>query len=62
MPFCLPHQVDVTNRTQEVDLSNYVPNGEWELLEARINRNVVYYRSGTSSTTGQERRLPGQGG
>ncbi|XP_043241153.1 neuronal acetylcholine receptor subunit alpha-10-like [Amphibalanus amphitrite] len=36
-------QVDVTNRTQEVDLSNYVPNGEWELLEARINRNVVYY-------------------
>ncbi|XP_076347952.1 neuronal acetylcholine receptor subunit alpha-10-like [Tachypleus tridentatus] len=36
-------QVDVTNRTSEVDLSNYVSNGEWELLEARIVRNVVYY-------------------
>ncbi|GIY44745.1 acetylcholine receptor subunit alpha-like [Caerostris extrusa] len=30
-------------RTSEVDLSNYVPNGEWELLDARIVRNVVYY-------------------
>lgn len=36
-------QVDVMNRTEDVDLSNYVPNGEWELLEASINRNVVYY-------------------
>ncbi|XP_035209216.1 neuronal acetylcholine receptor subunit alpha-10-like [Stegodyphus dumicola] len=36
-------QVDVMNRTSEVDLSNYVPNGEWELLDARIVRNVVYY-------------------
>ncbi|XP_037079403.1 acetylcholine receptor subunit alpha-L1-like [Pollicipes pollicipes] len=36
-------QVDVTNRTEQVDLTNYIPNGEWELLEARINRNVVYY-------------------
>lgn len=31
------------NRTAEVDLSNYVANGEWDLLEARIVRNVVYY-------------------
>ncbi|KZS09125.1 Acetylcholine receptor protein alpha [Daphnia magna] len=36
-------QVDVTNRTSEVDLTNYVPNGEWELLEARLIRNVVFY-------------------
>lgn len=36
-------QVDVTNRTHEVDLSNYLQNGEWELIEARIVRNVVYY-------------------
>ncbi|XP_068215647.1 neuronal acetylcholine receptor subunit alpha-10-like [Palaemon carinicauda] len=36
-------QVDVTNRTAEVDLTNYIPNGEWELLEARIIRNVIYY-------------------
>jgi nicotinic acetylcholine receptor len=35
--------VDVTNRTSEVDLTNYVPNGEWELLEARLIRNVVFY-------------------
>lgn len=34
VPFC---------RTSEVDLSNYVPNGEWELLDAQIVRNVVYY-------------------
>lgn len=38
-----PHQVDVTNRTADVDLTNYIPNGEWELLEARIIRNVIYY-------------------
>ena len=37
------NQVDVTNRTSEVDLTNYVPNGEWELLEARLIRNVVFY-------------------
>ena len=36
-------QVDVMNRTAEVDLSNYVQNGEWELLEADLQRNVVYY-------------------
>lgn len=39
----LARQVDVTNRTSEVDLTNYVPNGEWELLEARLIRNVVFY-------------------
>ncbi|KAL3867163.1 hypothetical protein ACJMK2_044385 [Sinanodonta woodiana] len=36
-------QVDITNRTSEVDLSNYVNNGEWELLGIKIVRNVVYY-------------------
>ncbi|XP_018016609.2 neuronal acetylcholine receptor subunit alpha-5-like [Hyalella azteca] len=36
-------QVDVTNRTADVDLTNYISNGEWELLEARIIRNVIYY-------------------
>ncbi|XP_054152688.1 neuronal acetylcholine receptor subunit alpha-10-like [Oppia nitens] len=36
-------QVDVLNRTAEVDMSNYIPNGEWDLLEANIERNVVYY-------------------
>ncbi|XP_054152689.1 neuronal acetylcholine receptor subunit alpha-10-like [Oppia nitens] len=36
-------QVDVLNRTGEIDMSNYVPNGEWDLLEATIQRNVVRY-------------------
>ena len=36
-------QVDVTNHTSEVDLSNYVVNGEWELLSIKIVRNVVTY-------------------
>lgn len=36
-------QVDVTNRTTEVDLTNYVNNGEWELLNIKIVRNVVFY-------------------
>ncbi|KAH6940067.1 hypothetical protein HPB50_024615 [Hyalomma asiaticum] len=36
-------QVDIQNRTSEVDLVNYMPNGEWELLEARMVRNVVFY-------------------
>ncbi|CAL4073180.1 unnamed protein product, partial [Meganyctiphanes norvegica] len=36
-------QVDVTNRTADVDLTNYIPNGEWELLNAQIVRNVIYY-------------------
>ena len=30
-------------RSTEVDLSNYVQNGEWELMKIIIKRNVVYY-------------------
>jgi hypothetical protein len=34
-------QVDVLNRTAEVDLSNYMPNGEWELLgKPKIVRTI----------------------
>ena len=29
------------NRTREVDLSNYVENGEWYLVSIKIQRNVV---------------------
>ena len=36
-------QVDITNRSMEVDLVNYVVNGEWELLDVDIVRNVVTY-------------------
>ncbi|XP_052098173.1 neuronal acetylcholine receptor subunit alpha-2-like [Mytilus californianus] len=36
-------QVDLTNRSTFVDLSNYVYSGEWELLDIRVVRNEVYY-------------------
>ncbi|XP_055336618.1 neuronal acetylcholine receptor subunit alpha-10-like isoform X2 [Paramacrobiotus metropolitanus] len=36
-------QVTVTNRTAEVDLKNYVKNGEWELLRIEVQRNEVFY-------------------
>ncbi|RUS81596.1 hypothetical protein EGW08_010648, partial [Elysia chlorotica] len=36
-------QVDVYNRTVPVDLSNYVSNGEWQLMSVKAQRNVVYY-------------------
>ncbi|XP_074650363.1 neuronal acetylcholine receptor subunit alpha-10-like [Tubulanus polymorphus] len=36
-------QVDVTNRSQDVDLSNYVFSGEWELLNIKVIRNEVKY-------------------
>ncbi|CAG5130935.1 unnamed protein product, partial [Candidula unifasciata] len=36
-------QVDVTNRSDNVDLSNYVDNGEWELLGTKIIRRVKQY-------------------
>ncbi len=36
-------QLDLVNRTQEVDLANYVPSGEWQLRGAMVERNVEYY-------------------
>ncbi|XP_071167041.1 acetylcholine receptor subunit alpha-type acr-16-like [Mytilus edulis] len=36
-------QVDVTNRTLDVDLSNYVDNGEWTLIDTKAVRNVKVY-------------------
>jgi len=36
-------QVNVLNRSTPVDLSNFVENGEWELIEAKAKRNVVRY-------------------
>ena len=36
-------EVDVTNRTVDIDLSNYVDNGEWELIGTKIIRNVHIY-------------------
>lgn len=36
-------QVDIVNRSVEIDLSNYVDNGEWTLINTRMIRNVKYY-------------------
>ncbi|KAK3106581.1 hypothetical protein FSP39_023022 [Pinctada imbricata] len=35
--------VDVTNRSSTIDLSNFVDNGEWELIQVRVERNTVFY-------------------
>ena len=37
-------QVDVLKREKAIDLSNYVSNGEWELIDVKVIRNVEYYR------------------
>ena len=31
------------NSANITDLSNYVANGEWDLVEASVQRNVVFY-------------------
>lgn len=36
-------QVNLLNQAEEGDLSNYVPNGEWDLIDLIVERNVVYY-------------------
>ncbi|CAG2113693.1 unnamed protein product, partial [Medioppia subpectinata] len=38
-----PPPTKFRSTTADVDMSNYIPNGEWDLLEADISRNVVYY-------------------
>lgn len=37
------HQVNVFNRTTPVDLSSYVANGEWDLVNVTTIRNVIWY-------------------
>ena len=39
-------QVDVIKRDTDIDLGNYVSNGEWELVNdiVTVIRNVEYYR------------------
>jgi len=36
-------QVNLLNLADEGDLSNYVPNGEWDLIDLIVERHVVYY-------------------
>lgn len=36
-------KVNVTNKTNNVDLENYVPNGEWELLDTKLVRMISYF-------------------
>ena len=38
-----PCKLNLMNTGNETDLSNYVANGEWDLVEARVERNVVFY-------------------
>ena len=39
-------QVNVTNRTSDVDLQNYLSNGEWELLDATLGWESIIYSIG----------------
>jgi nicotinic acetylcholine receptor len=36
-------QVDLSNRSNEADLSNYIPSGEWEMKRIETKRNVKIY-------------------
>ena len=36
-------QVNLLNSANMTDLTNYVANGEWDLVEASVQRNVVFY-------------------
>lgn len=36
-------QVDIVNKSDLVDLSNYVESGEWDLISVTIERVVSYY-------------------
>ncbi|XP_069175739.1 neuronal acetylcholine receptor subunit alpha-10 [Procambarus clarkii] len=36
-------QVNLVIQTEEGDLSNYVTNGEWDLIDMIVDRNVVFY-------------------
>lgn len=36
-------KVNLLNQAEEGDLSNYVPNGEWDLIDLVVERNVVFY-------------------
>ncbi|KAK2146877.1 hypothetical protein LSH36_581g04044 [Paralvinella palmiformis] len=36
-------QVDVQKRDKPIDLENYITNGEWELINAKVVRHVAYY-------------------
>ncbi|CAL8102703.1 unnamed protein product [Orchesella dallaii] len=36
-------QLNLIIQTEDGDLSNYVTNGEWSLIDMRVKRHVVYY-------------------
>jgi nicotinic acetylcholine receptor len=36
-------QVDLTNKSNTTDLTNYIISGEWELKKVTVERNVAYY-------------------
>ncbi|THD28502.1 putative acetylcholine receptor [Fasciola hepatica] len=36
-------QLNITKRHEDVDMSNYVPNGEWDLLKVTVDRFEIVY-------------------
>ena len=43
--------MNVTNRTSDVDLQNYLSNGEWELLDASLGWEKIIYSIGDTPFT-----------
>ena len=41
-------QVDISNKSSEVDMTHYITNGEWALIGSRIERNEVVYPISTA--------------
>ena len=41
----------MTNRTSDVDLQNYLSNGEWELLDASLGWEKIIYSIGDTPFT-----------
>ena len=39
----LSRDLTLLNTANTTDLSNYVANGEWDLVQAKVERNVVFY-------------------
>ena len=41
------HQVNLTNLAPAVDISNYVTNGEWNLVSTAVGRQDLEFRDGS---------------
>ena len=41
-------QVDIVNKTEGIDVTHYITNGEWELIATKIQRNEVSLNKSTN--------------